>query len=247
MAAELEPAISARTLYETRRPQMFPKLTDAQIARLEVHGHRIQTQAGQVLVEAGQRNSNMLVVISGSLDASTTGTSNGQITVLTAGEFTGEISTLRGVIGFVRISVIEPGTLLVLDTDTLRKVVQTDAELSEIFMRAFILRRMGLIASGQSEVMLLGSRHSAHTLRLREFLTRNAYPFTGVDIESDAGVQDLLDRFHVHADELPVVICRGEKVLRRPRNRDIVECLGMNPQMDLTKLRDVIVSSVRRV
>jgi thioredoxin reductase (NADPH) len=241
MAAELELDGAARTLYETRRPQMFPRLTAAQIARLEPHGHRVETQAGQILAEPGQRHSSLMVVISGSLDVSLAGTPSGHITVLTPGEFSGEISTLRGITGFVRISVIEPGTLLVLDAESLRNVVQTDAELSEMFMRAFILRRMGLIASGQGDVMLLGSRHSGHTLRLREFLTRNAYPFAAVDIESDPGVQDLLERFHVQPDELPVVICRGEKVLRRPRNRDIVECLGMNPQMDLSKLRDVIV------
>ncbi|MFL6547131.1 MAG: FAD-dependent oxidoreductase [Povalibacter sp.] len=241
MVAELEPSSDTRTLYETRRPQMFPKLTAAQLARLETHGHRLQGEAGQVLVEPGQRNSNLLVVLSGSLDVSLTGSSGRQVTVLMPGEFSGEISTLRGINGFVRITVIEPSTLLVLDVDSLRNVVQTDAELSELFMRAFILRRMGLIETGQSEVMLLGSRHSSHTLRLREFLTRNAYPFTAIEVESDPGVEALLERFHVHADELPVVVCRGERVLRRPRNRDIVECLGMNPQLDLTQVRDVIV------
>jgi thioredoxin reductase (NADPH) len=200
----------------------------------------METYAGQVLVEPDQPNANFFVVLSGSLDASMTGSRGYQITVLTAGEFTGEISTLRGISGFVRVVAIDAGSVLVLDAEALRKVVQTDAELSEMFMRAFILRRMGLIASGQSEVMLLGSRHSADTLRLHEFLTRNAYPFASLDIDSDPGVQDLLERFHVQPQELPVVICR-DKVLRRPRNREIVECLGMNPQVDFTRTRDVIV------
>ncbi len=240
MGAELEPLSPARSLYDSRRPQMFPKLTPAQIARIEPHGRRLETYVGQILVEPAQANVNFYVVLSGQLDASTAGARGYRISLLTPGDFTGEISTLRGISGFARITVIEAGSVLVLDNEALRKVVQTDAELSEMFMRAFILRRMGLIASGQSDVMLLGSRHSGHTLRLHEFLTRNAFPFTSLDIDSDPAVKELLERFEVKPDELPVVICR-DKVLRRPRNRDIVECFGMNPQVDLTKLRDVIV------
>jgi thioredoxin reductase (NADPH) len=237
----IEPELNAaQALYESRRPQMFPKLSAAQIERLSAHGRRVETRAGEVLIESGQRNRNLVVVLSGSLDASRTGTNGAQITTLTHGDFAGEISTLRGINGFVRVSVIDAGEVLLLEGDSLRNVIQTDAELSEIFMRAFILRRMGLIASG-SDVMLIGSRHSADTLRLREFLTRNAYPFTAVEFESDPGVQELLERFQVQANELPVVICRGDKVLRRPRNRDIVECLGMNPTIDLDKVHDVIV------
>lgn len=238
--AERAEVNAARDFYEARRPQMFPKLSAEQLARLCPHGKRVETREGDVLVESGQRQSHMFVVLEGSLDVSLPG-AGGRITVLTQGDFGGEISTLRGVQGFVRISVLEQGAVLAVDEAQLRNLVQTDAELSEIFMRAFILRRMGLIASGQSDVMLIGSRHCGDTLRLREFLTRNAYPYTSVDVESEPAVQELLDRFHVRASELPVVVCRGQHVFRRPRNQDIVDCLGMNPRIDLDQVRDLIV------
>ena len=104
--------------------------------------------------------------------------------------------------------------------------MQTDAELSEILMRAFILRRMGLVSSGQSEVMLLGSRHSADTLRLQKFLTRNNYPYLSVDIDSDPGVQALLDRFHVAVKDIPVVIGRGGSGVQEPERsmRSPISC-----------------------
>lgn len=236
------PAPSAsRALYESRRPQMFPKLTAEQISRLQPHGDCRDTRAGEVLIEPGERHRSLIVVLSGSLEVSLPGVAQEQITILLPGDFAGEISTLRGISGFVRVRVAEAGTVLVVREEQLRNIVQTDAELSEIFMRAFILRRMGLIASGQSDVMLVGSRHSADTLRLQEFLTRNAYPFISVDIENDPGVRELLERFHVRPDEIPVVVCRGEFVFRNPRNQDIVECLGMNPQIDLSQVRDLIV------
>jgi thioredoxin reductase (NADPH) len=151
------------------------------------------------------------------------------------------MSTLRGVAGFVRVRVRESGAVLAIDDDSLRDVVQTDAELSEIFMRAFILRRMGLVASRQSEVMLLGSRHSADTLRLQKFLTRNAYPYVSVDIDSDPGVQALLDRFHIAVEDIPVVIGRGGRVFKNPSIQDIAEILQMNPTVDDSAVHDLVV------
>lgn len=166
-------------LLQRRREQMFPKLTPKQIARLESHGRRVATYADEVLVEPGSPNPRFLVVLSGRLEASLPQMLGEEtITELMPGDFAGELSTLRGVSGFVRIRVREAGEVLAIDDASLRKLVQTDAELSEMLMRAFILRRMGLIASGQGQVMLLGSRHSAATLRLREFLTRNAHPLS---------------------------------------------------------------------
>ncbi|HTS52524.1 MAG TPA: FAD-dependent oxidoreductase, partial [Burkholderiales bacterium] len=161
--------------------------------------------------------------------------------VLLPGDFTGEMSTLRGVAGFVRVRVREGGAVLAIDEENLRNVVQTDAELSEILMRAFILRRMGLLSSGNSDAMLLGSRHSADTLRLREFLTRNAYPYVGLDIDSDPGVQAVLDRFHITADDIPVVIGRCGRVFKNPSLRDLAEFLQMNPTTDDSVVRDLVV------
>ena len=100
------------------------------------------------------------------------------------------------------------GAVIAVDRDDLRTLVQRDSELSEILMRAFILRRVALVAQGHSDLVLLGSRHSAGTLRISEFLTRNGQPFTYQDVETDPGVQALLDRFHVGVNEVPVMLCR---------------------------------------
>src|SRR4029077_20050403 len=155
--------------------------------------------------------------------------------------FTGELGTLRGAAGFSRIQAREGGEVLAISDKDLRNVVQTDAELSEILMRAFILRRMGLVASGQSEVMLLGSRHSADTLRLREFLSRNAHPYVNIDVDDDADVQTLLDRFHIAVDEIPVVIGSCGRVFKNPTIADIARYLGMNPAIDEAAVHDLVV------
>jgi len=141
----------------------------------------------------------------------------------------------------VRGRVIEQGAVVELDRDGLLSLVQTDAELSEIIMKAFILRRVELIANGLGDVVVVGSAHCAGTLRVREFLTRNGHPYTSVDLDHDDGVQALLDRFSVSAADIPVLICRGDAVLRNPTNRQIADCLGFNAAIDETRIRDVVV------
>jgi thioredoxin reductase (NADPH) len=100
---------------------------------------------------------------------------------------------------------------------------------------------MGLVASQQGDVVVIGSRHCASTLRVQQFLTRNNFPYVGIDLDSDPTVQSLLDRFHVSVEDIPVVLCRGEKVLKHPTNEQIAACLGMNPQLDDTIVHDVVV------
>jgi thioredoxin reductase (NADPH) len=232
----------ANEILEKRREQMFPKVTPAQMARLEAHGRRIETRAGEVLVEPGERPRNIFVVLSGSLEALLRATTGEQLfNVLTPGDFTGEMSTLRGSASFARIRVREGGALIAVDTHKLREIVQTDAELSELFMRAFILRRVALISTGNPDVMLLGSRHSADTLRLREFLTRNAYPYVNIEVESDPEVEALFDRFHIRCEDIPVVICRVNEIFRNPSNAEIAQCLGMNPLLDDTQVHDLVI------
>jgi thioredoxin reductase (NADPH) len=109
-------------------------------------------------------------------------------------------------------------------------------------MRAFIQRRLTLIAGGMSSVIILGSRHSANTLRLREFLTRNGYPHTYIDLDSDTTAQELLDRFNLKIDEIPVVICSAKAVLlRNPTTQHLAECLGFAGTVDEARIRDVAI------
>jgi thioredoxin reductase (NADPH) len=229
-------------ILETRRAQMFPKLTEAQMARLEGFGQRMETHAAQVLVDVGERPRHFFVVASGSLEIDTAASGEYEfMTVLSPGDFTGELSTLRGSAGLARIRVRDAGAVIAVDAERLRAIVQTDAELSELFMRAFILRRMGILATGHGDLMLIGSSYSADTLRLREFLGRNNYPFLNVDIESDPDVHEVLERFAIRPEDAPVVIWRGKQVCKNPSNREVAEYLGLNPQVQEGEVHDLLI------
>jgi thioredoxin reductase (NADPH) len=148
---------------------------------------------------------------------------------------------LTGRRALLRAVVTESGEAIELEREQLLALVQTDAELSEILLRAFILRRGELIARGFGDVVLIGSTHCAGTLRVKEFLTRNGHPHAYIDLDRDAEAQELLDRFHVSAGDVPVLICRGDSVLRNPSNKKIAECLGFNETIDRTQLRDLVI------
>jgi thioredoxin reductase (NADPH) len=148
---------------------------------------------------------------------------------------------LSGRRSLVRARATEPGEVIELDHENLMALVQTDAELSDIFMRAFILRRVELIAQGIGDVVVVGSTHCAGTLRVKEFLTRNGQPYTYLDLDRDPDVQELLDRFQIGPEDVPFLICRGELVLRDPTNERIADCLGLNESIDPTQIRDLVV------
>ena len=141
----------------------------------------------------------------------------------------------------MRLRVSESGEVVQLTRDQMHALIQTDAEMSDVLMKALIYRRIELVAQGIGDVLLIGSAHSAATLRIKAFLTRNGHPFKYLDLDRDADVRDLLDRFHVDPAELPVVICRGEAVLKNPSNQEIADCLGFNGRIDQAHLRDVVI------
>jgi thioredoxin reductase (NADPH) len=231
----------AQSPYAGRSAQMFPHLTAVQIARLTPHGKKIATHKGQILAEAGDRVP-MYVVMTGSLEIiQPTLAGETLIVVHTEGSFSGDVGTLRGISSVVRTRVREPGEVLVIDNAGLRAVVQTDSQLSELLMRAYILRRVALMTAGSSDVILLGSTRSAGTLRIQQFFTRNSYPFVNLDIDADPSVRELLDRFHVGVEDFPVVVCHGSVVLKNPSNEEVAATLGMNQEIDNDRVRDVIV------
>jgi thioredoxin reductase (NADPH) len=222
--------------------RMFPTLTPAQIKRIAAHGQARSIRPGEVLVEAGAHIVPFFVVTAGRIEAvRPSGTTETLVAVHGPGQFTGEVNMLSGRPALVRSRASESGEVIELDRERLLALVQTDSELSELIMRAFILRRVELIAHGLGNVVLLGSNHCADTLRVKEFLTRNGHPYSYIDLDRDADVQDLLDRFHIAAADVPVLICRGEVVLRNPTNQQIAGCLGFNEAIDQTQMRDVVI------
>ncbi len=222
--------------------EMFPVLNAAQQARVLAHGVTRQVDAQETLIEFNQQPTKFFVVVKGKLEIfGVTDRSQEVAAVVGPGMFTGELTVLTGRRGLVRIRAAEKSELIEIEREMLLTLVQTDSELSDIFLRSFILRRLNLIARRIGDIVLIGSSHSLDTFRIKEFLTRNYQPYSYLDLDSDRDVQTLLDHFSVEIADLPVLICRGTAVLRNPTNQEIVNCLGFNESIDRVHVRDMIV------
>src|SRR5580704_6456128 len=232
----------ATAIITERAAQMFPRLTPAQIERISKVGHRRDVHAGEVLFDVGDQNTPFFVVVSGTVDlVRTIGDREEPIAVYHPGDFSGEINMLSARRSLARGRVASDGEVIVVDRDALRTLVQRDSELSEILMRAFILRRTALMSEADNDLVLLGSRHSGSTQHIREFLSRNGQPFTYEDVETDPSVQVLFDRFHIGINDVPVIVCRSGHILKNPTIESLASQLGLSAEFDPKEVRDVVI------
>jgi thioredoxin reductase (NADPH) len=237
-----DPHVPLASAAPSRLEQLFPKLTSAQIARIAARGRHRTIARGEVLVEAGDKDVPFFVVVSGEVQAlRPAGATETLIVAHGPGQFSGEAIMITGRRAIGRLRVSEGGEVIELAREQLLALIQTDAELSEILMRAFMLRRSELIAHDFGDVLMIGSAHCAGTLRVKEFLTRNGHPFHSIDLDRDADAQAVLDQFHVTAADVPVLICGAGAVLRNPTNAQVAECLGFNDAIDQTRVSDLVI------
>jgi len=227
---------------EARRGQMFPQLSPDAVSRIAAAGAERRFEDGAVVFERGETDVPFYVVLEGALEiVHPRGDVEELVTVHHERQFTGELSVLAGRPGLVRGRAKGPLRVLRIEPDRFLALLQTDSELSEIAMRAYILRRIGLLVAGFGDVTIVGSSQSASTARVQDFLTRNGHPYQYVDVERDADVESLLGRVRVAPDEIPLVICADGRMLRNPSNAEVADCLGFNAAIDEGVVHDVVV------
>jgi len=227
---------------EQRSDLMFPTLDENQISHLQKRGRIRTVSAGETVVQTGEDVKHFYVVLAGALIVNRTdGVADGVFQTLTPGMFTGELAVLTGRLGFVRVSAKQSSSVLEIKRNDLLDILRSDSELGDIFLQAFISRRLALIEQGVADFTLVGSNNSQDTFRIKDFLTRNYQPYSFVDVELDHDIQQLFDKFAFSLDDLPVIICRKMGVLRNPTNEELSNRLGFNDAIDQTTVRDLII------
>src|SRR5579872_1694573 len=195
--------------------ELYPKLKNEQIARLLQVGTRRSVPAGQILFNQGTIARHFYVVLEGAIE-SVLPSSEGDVHMRLhqPGDFTGELDMLSGRPSLVRARTLDPTEVVEVDPVSLRNLVQTDPEVGEFLLRVFVRRRAAMISRAMGDVVLIGSRSSAGTLRLKEFLAHNGHPFTYFELGQDAPAEQLLQRFHFGPEDIPVLIGRDQSPMR---------------------------------
>src|SRR3984957_2053526 len=219
-----------------------PILTEAQITKVASLAIERRVRAEEVLYQPNDTTPPVFVVLSGAIRIIAVIAGQEHIvTTYTAGQFSGELLMIAGRRSIYKCQAVKASTLLELSANNLRTLIAKDAELNDIFMKAFLARRVSLQEKAQGNVAVLGSNYSAGTLAIREFLARDGHPFTYVDLDSDTAAQEFLGRFGISIADIPVVICNGNIVLRNPSPKQLAEALGFNSQIDDSTVRDLVV------
>ncbi len=224
-----------------RRAQIFPRLDPDALARIGAYGAEERLRKGTPVFSQGERSVDCFVVLEGSIEVFDLD-DEGQPKVIATqgvGEFTGELDLLNDRKVLVSGRAGADSRVLRIGRADFRRLVANEPDLGEVMMRAFILRRVGLIAHGQGGVVLVGPAHGGDTLELQRFLTRNGYPHRLIDTESDA--EGFLDCYGLGPDELPAVIGQDDKVLRRPTTAELADQLGLTEKLDPAHVYDVAI------
>jgi thioredoxin reductase (NADPH) len=230
-----------QSVMDTRGAQMFPRLSDDEMARLSKFGEPRSYQAGNYIVRTGETGPGLMLILSGRVEVTRdAGGSSSHIVTHERGNFMGELAQLSGRPYLVDEKALTDVGAVAIPPDRLRALLIAEADLGERIMRALILRRVGLIESGAGPI-IVGAEANADVLRLVNFLRRNGHPYRQLDPQDDSCARTLVDRFHVEPEELPIVLCPSGQLLRNPSEDQLARCVGLVGPIDGNKLYDVVV------
>jgi len=243
----IEPASIAPELDPTdpwaREAQTFPRLSPEMAARLARYGSEESLPAQTVLFSRGDRGADFFFVLEGAIEILDTA-DDGTPHVMRSHrehQFSGELTQFNDRQILVSGRTGPASRVVRVKRADFRRLVTGEPDIGEIVMRAFILRRVGMLRHGQAGVVLIGPAHSADTLRLEQFLTRNGYPHRLIDTVHDGASTGFLECFGVVPSELPVVIVPGDRALRNPSLAALADDLGLTENFDHEGVFDVAV------
>jgi thioredoxin reductase (NADPH) len=236
-------AQSRSSILDFRRDQRFPTLKPDEMERLRRFGHVRAFAKDDALVEVGQTGHGLVLILAGEV-AVTQRDELGHIRPIVTygpGSFIGELGQLTGRPALTAAHALSPVEAVIIPPDRLRALLVAEAELGERIMRALILRRVALLELPGAGPVIIGRLASGDVLRLEGFLGRNGYPHQILDPATDPEAKALIERFHIEAGALPIVLCPGGELLRNPAEGQLARCLGMVGPIDAAKLYDVAI------
>src|SRR5216684_1059598 len=236
-------SVPTHSVIDTRRPQMFPTLELTEIERLRRFGEVRSYGAGEALAQVGDVGRGLAIILAGHVDITQHDQWDRRTPIVThgPGSFMGELAQLAGRPALVDAYAQGPVEALIIPPERLRALLVAEAELGERIMRALILRRVGLLETGAGGPVIVGHAGNGDVLRLAGFLSRNGHPHQSLDADTDPEAKALIERFHIDAGQLPIVLCAGGQLLRNPGEAELARCIGLVGPIDPDRVYDVAV------
>jgi thioredoxin reductase (NADPH) len=227
-----------------RQSQTFPRLSPEMVERIAPWGREERFADGALLFQRGERSVDFFLILDGAIQITEPGDGDAEHIVHThhANGFTGELDLFNDRAILVSGRAFGPTRVIRVPRASFRAMLAAEPDIAEIILRAFILRRTGLIRHAEGGVVIVGRGAAADTLRIVQFLSRNGYPHRLVDVDADSDAAGFLEHVGEHGDVLPVVILPGtDTVLRNPPTPELSDTLGLTEQIDADALFDVAV------
>jgi len=234
--------IVSSPISDSRRPQMFPVLTAAELRRIERFGRRHHYRSGEFIARNGAPGPGMCVVLSGRI-AVTQHDGLGRVSPIVemgAGEFAAELAELSGLPSLVDVQAEGDVEALIVPAEGMRSLVVAEAELGERIVRALILRRVYLIENKAAGPILVGPLTLPDMIRLQVFLTRNGQPHSVLDPEIDSDAVHMIALSLSPAD-YPLVVCPDGTLLRNPSEQELAKCIGLLDEITERRIYDVAI------
>lgn len=236
-------SMSQNSVFESRRDQMFPVLDASEISRVRHYGVVRAFDVGASLSKAGESGHGLTIILSGQVEITYRSHTGVKTPIVTegVGAFLGELAQLRGRPALVDANALTVVEALLIAPDRLRGLLISEAELGERIMRALILRRVGLLETGEGGPVIIGSQDAGDVLRLENFLRSNGHPHLTLDPAHDTDAMTLIERFNIDPSQLPVVLCPNGKLLRNPAEVQLARCIGLVGPIDENRTFDVAI------
>lgn len=230
----------------------FPRLSDEHLERIERFGSVEHLPCGALLFEQGQRSVDFFVILKGRVEifhGAPDAPEPEVVHVHKEGGFTGELDLFsdRKILVSGRVMVddarCEQPSIIRVPRDQFARLMTAEPDIGNIVLRAFILRRMGLVDHAQGAVTLIGDKTTAGMLELERFLRRNAHPVRVLRFDDEAakGIVDTNSSHSIAREDLPVAICPDGSMLRKPSRAKLAECLGLTEVPTDAHVYDVTV------
>lgn len=225
-----------------RSAQTFPQLPDEMVGRMLAYGRPEELVDGSLLFERGQRGVDFFVILAGEIEIFGTRPDRAENFVVRHDrhQFTGELDLFNNREILVSARATASVRVLRVGRMEFRRLLSGEPDIGEVIIRAFILRRVGIIKHAHTSATLVGPKHADDTLRIQRFLTRNGYPHSLVDTDT-LDAEAVLTSFAIGRDQLPMVVLPGRELLSNPATPALADALGLTETHEAGRVYDVAV------